>query len=656
MKRLTVLVILTFSLLMVNLPFAQQRGMRAVGKHASELPNIVYRTGWALLIGINKYPNLPGRYQLDYAVADAEAIAELLERKFGFPKSNITILKNEQATKYGIMDALSSLADPDKVEKDDCILVFYSGHGQTVELPKSRGGGNMGFLVPYDAKLDLSEEPNAARYYQYCVGMDELKRVARLIPAKHLLFILDACYSGLVLQSSRGLEREIPSYLKKVATVSTQQMITAGGKGEQSVERPEFGHGVFTYKMLEGLENGIADWDDDGVITGSELGTYLRMTVPKMSKQTPQFRMEGEGEFMFLPQVEGESEQPAVIEEIEELKSTAKLVADSEPKGASVYVDNKKLGETPCTIEIDVGVEGKREVVVAVSKEGYQVKRARVKLTAGKAARWTNIRLEELTVAAPAIIEPIPEPPATAEPAVAPYSPMATGLEDIVSKDGVQMALIPAGEFQTGDGAAVHKVHLDAFYIDKYEVTNAQYKKFMDATGRRAPAQWNYSSFNAPNQPVVGVNWHDAKAYCEWAGKRLPTEAEWEKAARGGLIGKKYPRGNTITHDDANYYGTGSKDRWSYTAPVGSFAPNGYGLYDMAGNVWEWCADWYDAKYYSRSPAQNPEGPDSGKNRVLRGGSWNLNTSYLLVTKRYNRSPESRYDDLGFRCAMDVTP
>jgi iron(II)-dependent oxidoreductase len=131
----------------------------------------------------------------------------------------------------------------------------------------------------------------------------------------------------------------------------------------------------------------------------------------------------------------------------------------------------------------------------------------------------------------------------------------------------------------------------------------------MDATDYEAPSYWNDSKFNAPNHPVVGVSWDDAVAYANWAGKRLPTEAEWEKSARGGLVGKKYPWGDTLTHDDANYSGTGGKDKWEHTSPVGSFASNGYGLYDMAGNVWEWCADWYFNNYYANSLKSNPKGP-----------------------------------------------
>ncbi len=249
------------------------------------------------------------------------------------------------------------------------------------------------------------------------------------------------------------------------------------------------------------------------------------------------------------------------------------------------------------------------------------------------------------------------------------YGSKSTPKVDKIGKDGAPMVLIPAGEFQMGssdgndDEKPVHTVYLDAFYMDVYEATNAQYKKFMDATEHSAPKSWSDSDFNAPNQPVVGVTWHDAVAYAKWAGKRLPTEAEWEKAARGGLEGKKYPWGNSISHANANYYGIGGRDRWEYMAPVGSFAPNGYGLYDMAGNVWEWCADWYDGEYYVNSPRRNPTGPSSGQYRVLRGGSCVSLFANILRTADRRRSlyPTITYVLDGFRCVVaaqdsNVTP
>ncbi|MGB9597060.1 MAG: SUMF1/EgtB/PvdO family nonheme iron enzyme [Candidatus Poribacteria bacterium] len=240
------------------------------------------------------------------------------------------------------------------------------------------------------------------------------------------------------------------------------------------------------------------------------------------------------------------------------------------------------------------------------------------------------------------------------------------------------MVLIPAGEFYMGidrseipelvnwakgydqsviaswfeDETPRHKVYLDAYYIDVYEVTNEMYAKFLKATNHKPPKYWDDPRFNDPKQPVVGVTWEDAKAYCDWAGKRLPTEAEWEKAARGGLIGKRFPWGDDASHDYANYYGTVGTDVWGYSSPVGKFAPNGYGLYDMAGNVFEWCADWYEKDYYSKSPTDNPQGPSSGKTRVVRGGGYGYPINFLRVSDRFGSYfPSNSYPYVGFRCA-----
>ena len=177
-------------------------------------------------------------------------------------------------------------------------------------------------------------------------------------------------------------------------------------------------------------------------------------------------------------------------------------------------------------------------------------------------------------------------------------------------KDGSEMVLIPAGSFEMGDhfneGRASerpgHEVKLDAFYMGVNEVTVGQFKKFVQQTGYAYGGDWNDVARYSPGDdyPMIYVSWHDAVAYAEWVGKRLSTEAEWEYAARGGLVGKRYPWGDEISHDDANWGNTvNGRDKWKYCSPVGSFVANGYGLYDMVGNVSEWCQDWYGSDYYS---------------------------------------------------------
>jgi len=241
----------------------------------------------------------------------------------------------------------------------------------------------------------------------------------------------------------------------------------------------------------------------------------------------------------------------------------------------------------------------------------------------------------------------------------------------ITGKDGAAMVSVPAGEFWMGseDGHPEEKprrrVYLDAFRIDKYEVTNTLYRRFMDATGHRAPKFWTDSSVNEPNQPVVGVSWHDAGAYCRWAGKRLPTEAEWEKAARG-TDGRKYPWGDQWDSSRAH----SGESRWRRNpAAVGSYASgvSPYGADDMAGNVWEWVADWYDENYYQSAPNRNPKGPDGplvavrrtlwglwgqDQDRVTRGGSWVYFENNLRVSVRSGWLPTNSNMSIGFRCAQ----
>ncbi len=220
---------------------------------------------------------------------------------------------------------------------------------------------------------------------------------------------------------------------------------------------------------------------------------------------------------------------------------------------------------------------------------------------------------------------------------------------DISSTDHVDMVFVPGGTFVMGstrgdpDERPAHEVNIKSFYIDVHEVTNRQYQKFLEETGHPKPDFW-HPDLDRPEDPVVGVSWSDATAYVSWVKKRLPTEAEWEYAARGGAFNAKYSWGDEPNTQYANFSSFG-------IAPVKSFKPNGYGLYDMTGNVWEWCADWYGRNYYTESSTKNPKGPVTGTYKVLRGGAWYSNEAQVRVTNRYYSLPDARSFHIGFRCA-----
>jgi formylglycine-generating enzyme len=279
------------------------------------------------------------------------------------------------------------------------------------------------------------------------------------------------------------------------------------------------------------------------------------------------------------------------------------------------------------------------------------------------------------------------------------------------------MVLLPGGRFlmgsDRGDGyvedgeGPVHPVHLDRFWIDRYAVSNARFRVFVDATGyvteaerfgwsfvfvgllpddfpptrRVAHAPWwrqvHGADWRHPegpqsqiadrlNHPVVHVSWNDATAFCRWSGTRLPTEAEWEYAARGGLKQRCYPWGDEIEPHGEHRMNVWQgrfpslntcADGYYGTAPVDAYPPNGYGLYNMTGNVWEWCRDWFGAHYYAHAPRLNPRGPRGGNQRVIRGGSYLCHRAYSYryrVAARAANTPDSTTGDLGFRCVRDA--
>ena len=259
-------------------------------------------------------------------------------------------------------------------------------------------------------------------------------------------------------------------------------------------------------------------------------------------------------------------------------------------------------------------------------------------------------------------------------------------LEVTRAKDGAPMVLVPGGQFAMGaspaealtdvdqfgddyadfepgedqgfhykDEVPQHAVHVDAFYVSTLAVTNEQYRRFMAETGHHEANLMDDEDFNGPQQPVVGVAWTDADAYCQWAGAQLPTEAQWEKAARG-TDRRLYPWGNERPQARHACYTIEEEPELTGAEPVGSY-PMGaspYGVLDMAGNVWEWCQDWFGRDVYRQGQSRNPEGLPSGDMRVVRGGSWFGGPQFLRAAFRNRKPPDFMHWDYGFRCVVGV--
>ena len=220
---------------------------------------------------------------------------------------------------------------------------------------------------------------------------------------------------------------------------------------------------------------------------------------------------------------------------------------------------------------------------------------------------------------------------------------------------------IPAGWFSMGSDVGqaaespVHRVWLDSFAMAATQVTVEEYARFLDATRSALSPYWGDPNFSRPQQPVVAVSWFDAVAYCEWLSSitnshyRLPTKAEWERAARGGAERMLFPWGDDPPISLPAYHG-----RWKTgPEPVGQSQPNAYGLFEMCENVHEWCSDWYWADYYAISPDRNPQGPEEGKRRASRGGSWRHHIKISQCSARSSIPPEYKYADYGFRVVSD---
>jgi formylglycine-generating enzyme required for sulfatase activity len=548
--------------------------------------------GFAIIIGIDQYERAP---LLKYAVADAKALEDLLVQQ-GF---EVTALYNERATRQTILKELGDKLVR-SVGETDRVVVFFAGHGETY---KAKGGSRMGYLLPVEAEPTLLSST--------AISMGTIKELADAIPAKHILFLMDACYGGIAGIGFRGIPSTGPDYLLQITKERGRQLITAGGADQQVLESSELSHSVFTHFLIQGLENGLADLNQDGIVPASELYSYLDSRVFTAAK------------------LKGYNQRP-------------EMWALSAEKGEFVFVATNRTGSPNRASSSE---KDERQVIIAALVQAEEELR---RLEGQEQLLRETRKLEKLR-------KQIDE--------------RRTRLERTVRRSSdppppMSMALVPAGEFTMGsyehdNESPPHQVTLGAFRIDRYEVTTRHYAEFLDAVRRDPILIWDEVDWKTDfNRPVIGVTWYDADAYCRWAGKRLPSEAEWEKAARG-TDARRFPWGNgSPTPDYANYGKCCEWKGYSTLTAIGSYGvgESPYGVHDMAGNVWEWVEDWYDANYYKASPTQDPNGPSTGEQKVVRGGSWGDQWSVVSSSVRNKVNPTLRHTDIGFRCVEDVSP
>jgi formylglycine-generating enzyme required for sulfatase activity/uncharacterized caspase-like protein len=659
-----------------------------------------YAESHALLIGQSNYGS--AWPTLETVPSELKKLEQALI-DLGF---KVTLMQDLKHDKRELESAFNDFIDKHGYDNDNRLLFFFAGHGYTLD------DGKTGFLVPVDAPDPRKDE---VKFRRMSLNMVDIMGWSRKMTAKHALFLFDSCFSGTILKQ-RNLPR-LPPNISEMTNEKVRQFITSGSAG-QDVPASS----TFLPALVDGIARSQADYNKDGYVTGTELGMYLNDIVPRHTSQTPQYGKHSDyelsrGDFVFFPPgkkidapkvqarepdargreldvlawaliehsknvedfIEFQNEFPdsklvfharvraRQLNEEQESPKQAALTVRTEPEGARIRILNI----------VPVYQEGMRlppgEYELEVSHPGYQTRRSRITLGNTDRVEWVQL------------------------------SPQPRLSETL----GMTFVDIPGGSFMMGsndgdpDEKPVHRVTISPFQLMTTEVTKGQFAKFIDATGYRTDAQWNAGgeegcfAESSPgnhdwgwqkgkdwnnvvysdgyNHPVMCVSHNDAMALIDWLNRnsaeryRLPTEAEWEYAARAGGTGK-YSFGDSesalCTHANVadlramskyiDWSGSDCTDGYVYTAPVGSFRANAFGLYDMHGNVWEWTQDCYSNNYEG--------GPLDGRARmngdcdyrVLRGGGFNTPPGWLRSTYRYREVMTIRSIFLGLRLARDL--
>ena len=608
----------------------------------------------ALLVGVEEYTD-PEISPLRFARADVTALGEALRDRCRFDRVRVLADRagRDAPQLPNILDALKDLAP--RLDSDDLFCFYFAGHG--VELD------GQGYLLTPDSRHAFPEAGS--------LSLSVLRGIFGQLVARRRVLILDACRNSPEAgrgdadnRMGAGISRDIAATARARAggSVATS-LLSACSSGQRAYEWAEEGHGLFTYFLLEGLAHGA--WRDESLMF-RDLAAYTCRKVSDWCAKAPGLRGPQEpwyehfgnpepiilAEGGRLPAVPPEAPPRPKPRPSVRIVEPPKLRVTTVPLGAEVEIDGGSAGRSPVSVELSAGRHR-----VAVRLEGYQDWDRQIHFE-GDADAELPIELQER----PRLVEAFFPMTAGEAKDVQRAAAEALGLpltDQLDCGGGVKLRLIliPPGKFLMGspedeegrddDEGPQHEVTIGrAFYMGVTPVTQAQYKAL---TGKKP------SDFKGDANPVENVSWEDAGRFCadltQRTGKivRLPAEAEWEYACRAGSP-SRFSFGDEDRALPLHAWYDGNSD--GKTHPVGQKKPNAFGLYDMHGNVWEWCQDWYDSGYYAIANVRDPQGPVSGSGRVLRGGSW----SYYPWTCRsaYRRwgSPGTRSHFFGFRVVV----
>jgi formylglycine-generating enzyme required for sulfatase activity len=612
----------------------------------------------AFLVGVGDYED-SNITPLKSPANDIKEFREALIQFCGFKAENVVMITNEengdgQPTSTDILLSLKKFVK--QVKRRDTVLFYFVGYGLTIN--------DQSFLLAYDASAEIMSSQEPFLLDRSMVPLEKVKGILSTIRAHQTVLIFNAFRNSPI--TSRGDDNNLltEAFVRETEVPSATAVLHACSPGQRGWEmptKPGEEHSVFGYYLLEGLREEAKK--PDGTVTFSSLATYTEQKVAKWADehnkpaQTPMYERQDDEEVVLA---KSPSSEPRQLIHLYDTPTVATLFVISEPKGATVYLEDDRLETTPLMHQVETEHQGEKKVRVRLELTGYKPIEVQKTLRGGEK---TDVHLT---------LDIQPDP---------------SLLRFITNEvDSAPMRLIDAGTFQMGspfgefsDATPSHSVYLDAFYIDQYEVTNEQFRAFVLANPQWGKEKileryhdggylkhWTGNTYpqGLGSHPVVYVSWYAAVAYAAWAGKTLPTEAQWERAARGELTGAKYPWGNAFPDRTRGNFG---RNVGSMT-PVGQYTPNDFGLYDMVGNVWEWCMDEYHPFYelYEDALPQNPlagerilsiedVSPNVVAYRVYRGGAWDTHGNLLDVAFRKRSYPDATItrDNIGFRCVKN---